>query len=465
MKKLSGRGGSAARIAIAILFSGVAGAVGGGLSGCASWMRKPVDLQAHLEQWRAATVEHDDVRVRAGQEHVGFDASNGLDRVEATLVALVFNPDVRIARLKAGALAAAAGHAGAWDNPQLGLELGRVLQSVGDPWVLRASIGFTIPLSGRLSAARDQAAARVDVARREALLAEWALRERVTRAFVAWSTAARKAKLLDGYLATVSNLVTVAGALGRAGEVPPEAVGVLPLEHAERAVERDALQAESRLARHRLLALLGLAPGAPVEFAVEASPSPAALPTALPEQLRLARERHPAVHLALARHELAEQTVRREVAKQFPDLQLGPATELDAGQSTIGLAFGLPIPMLNLNREGIAQARGDREVARAQAEAVLQSLAAELALAQTTLDAATARLAAVTGVLVPMVEAQQARLEDLAQQGEIDPLLIVHVLQRSLAARLAQVDAERTQNVAQERVRWLLGPEPMEVSP
>ena len=51
-----------------------------------------------------------------------YDPSDGLELEEAELVALVFNPDLRIERLRVERAAAVAGHAGRWNDPQLGIQ-------------------------------------------------------------------------------------------------------------------------------------------------------------------------------------------------------------------------------------------------------------------------------------------------------------------------------------------------------
>ena len=77
-------------------------------------------------------------------------------------------------------------------------------------------------------------------------------------------------------------------------------------------------------------------------------------------QARLARLR--------AEYRAAEETLRREVREQYPDLTIGPAAELDRGDALLGVSISLPIPILNANRQGIARAHASREVARAAFE-------------------------------------------------------------------------------------------------
>lgn len=91
------------------------------LAGCQSYQSSPLDLAAHRDGWHARTPGDEPVRAFAERlaesgESAAFDLSDELTLAEGEIVALVFNPDLRLARLRAGISTATAEHAGLWDE-------------------------------------------------------------------------------------------------------------------------------------------------------------------------------------------------------------------------------------------------------------------------------------------------------------------------------------------------------------
>ncbi|MBV8578644.1 MAG: TolC family protein [Acetobacteraceae bacterium] len=81
---------------------------------------------------------------------------------------------------------------------------------------------------------------------------------------------------------------------------------------------------------------------------------------------------------ALARYEAAEATLRLEVARQYPDLNIGPGYQYNQGQNQFILAISLPLPILNQNQGPIAAARAAREVAAAEFDKVQTTVLGQL---------------------------------------------------------------------------------------
>ena len=77
-------------------------------------------------------------------------------------------------------------------------------------------------------------------------------------------------------------------------------------------------------------------------------------------------------------------------------LTLGPMYESEQGQSRIGFFGVVPLPFLNANRRGIAQARASRELARAAFETTTWRASTERSIrANDAIDARRARRRAV----------------------------------------------------------------------
>ena len=131
------------------------------LVSCQSYEPRPLDREAHRQAWHARTLEASSLRaflerldLEDAAPTAAFDATDGLSLREGELVARVFNPRLRLARMRAGRALADVEHGGRWRDPRFSLSLLRITESVPDRWVIAPTLGFSIPLSGRLAAER-----------------------------------------------------------------------------------------------------------------------------------------------------------------------------------------------------------------------------------------------------------------------------------------------------------------------
>src|SRR3569832_2426134 len=69
----------------------------------------------------------------------------------------------------------------------------------------------------------------------------------------------------------------------------------------------------------------------------------------------------PKEHTAQADYEAAQSAQQQEIAKQYPDISLGPGYTWDAGQVKWSLGLSLVLPLLNRNQGSIAEAKARRE--------------------------------------------------------------------------------------------------------
>jgi len=196
------------------------------LAGCQTYVARPLHLDSHpLAVQDRDPAGHAVVAFarqlaaeRVFADGVDFNAADGLTLVEAEVVALFFNPDLRVARLRAKVPTIGAASAGRWSDPYFQLDVERILESVAHPWVASGTLNFTIPLSGRLGVERDRALAEADVEIRRAYEREANLRAGLRRAWMDWSAVSRRAELTEEYLGDLATLQTRAESLRDAGE-------------------------------------------------------------------------------------------------------------------------------------------------------------------------------------------------------------------------------------------------------
>lgn len=429
------------------------------IAGCQSYQSKPLDLAVHREAWLARTPGDEPVRAFAERlaesgEHRAFDLSDGLTLADGEIIALVLNPDLRLARLRAGVAAATAEHAGLWEDPQFGLDFLTLTKSAANPWVVAPGLSFTIPISGRLEAEKARANAALAAEFTRVAEQEWQTRIETRRAWLRWSAALFKAEQTERLLVSIESLVTSTARLADAGELNRSEAALFVIEQAS---QRQALlrhRGDAAEAEQELRSLLGLSPQAPLKLVptlvvlLDAEDTSAkAIET---RSLKLARLRD--------EYEVAEQTLRREVRKQYPDLNIGPTAEFDRGDTLLGFSFSLPIPILNANKQGIAEAHAERELARAAFETTYERLIGSLAATHARLDTLREQRVFIETDIAPFVDRQLAETQEVLRLGEGGTLVLLETLTRVGQTQIALIDARLGEAIALVELAGLIGP-------
>lgn len=435
-----------------------------GLAGCQSYKPQPLDLAAHGRIWRSRDATSETVVAYArdleqrGVVATRYDPADGLALAEAEPVALLFNPGLRAARLRARVTAAGAAEAGRWEDPELGIDAERIISGVDDPWVLGGMLSITLPLSGRLSLEKDKALAQADMERLKALGAERKAIADLREAWLEWSANVERAALARDQLEALEAAATTAEKLRAAGELDSTDARVFAIERATRQAQLREHDAAARVGEMHLKSRLGLTPQAPVTLVP-------ALGFALrnPNQAGLVSTpfspvdwQHPRMLIARAEYEVAERALRLEIQKQYPDLKIGGGFGTDEGDERILGGLSLPLPLWNANRRAIAEARATREAARAEAESVHEQLAADLAEAQLRLGTASDRMAFVDKELAPLVDEQLRTVRQLGRMGDASTLLLLEALKSAYDAKLQVIEVRLAAARAAARIESLL---------
>jgi outer membrane protein TolC len=414
------------------------------LAGCKSYRREPLDFAATDRAWAARDLAAGGVvayaaRIAAGRQVAAvYDPSDGLSLAEAEIVALFYNPQLRLARLRANVTSAGAAEAGRWEDPGLGVDAERILASVAEPWVLAGTVSLTIPVSGRLAAEKAQAAADADAAGMRVLVEEQTALAELRGEWLAWSAARERLDLTRSLLTDLREFAGASEKLRQAGELESTDARRFEMARAAQESRLAAIDADVRDRELGLRSRLGLKPDAPVvllpTLTVEAGPDSDADPAA-PERL------NPRLRLARAEHEVSERALRLEVRRQYPDVGLSGGYGTDEGDERVLLGGSLPLPLWNANRRGIAEATAARDAARAAAEGEYEALVSLLARARTRADAAKRRLEFVQRELAPLGEKQLADLRRLARLGDFNSVLLLDAATAAHETKLELVEA------------------------
>jgi outer membrane protein TolC len=150
------------------------------------------------------------------------------------------------------------------------------------------------------------------------------------------------------------------------------------------------------------------------------------------------------VHSAVVGYSVTEEALRLEVAKQFPQVHIGPAYTWDHGVYRLQFNLSMELPIFNQNRGLIGEAEARREQAGAHLEATVAAAYQEIDEAVRQWRLALARIADARG---PVYDAAQHIYEETERgfdAGSNDRTELVAARVARSLAELQILDAVRT---------------------
>jgi len=443
------------RSRLAALFAGIVTAA------CQSYAPEPVDLAAHAQQF--AERIPDAASIRAFAERLrqldpalpSYDAGDGLDLHEARYVALLFHPELRASRLRAGVARVSAEHAGRWADPVLNADFAKILESVAHPWLAGASLGLSLPITGRPGLERELAESQHGEALLAARVAEARVLHDLDAAWTRWSAARLAAAQIEDLVARLVDLEAIVARLAAAQLLNHVQARAFTLERVSQKAQLVHGRAAVATAELEIKQVLGLPPDRSV-LLLPAIAVPLRVADAAQRRTRLLDS--PNVAFAQREHEVAERRLALAVQKQWPELTLLPGFQEEDAQPRAALGFSLPLPLWNANRAQIAEMRAQREVAAETLRGEYERAAQALARAELRRDAAVEQRAIVDTQLVPLAEQQVADGRRLAELGELDTLLILDTMTRSYTAKMLAIDAALAEAEATIAINALFWP-------
>jgi len=431
------------------------------LASCQSYEPAPLDMKAFDASLDARLLDTEPVaefarRIDELDQDVPleFDLSDGISYAEGEVLALFYNPDLRIARLEAGVALANRETAGLWEDPVFGFD-GAEIISPSAPFEYGFMGSFTIPISGRLDVEKDRAGALYEAQRRRVVDAEWRTRALLRRHWTAWTAAVANVELLGEIIVKLEEIGERAGHLATAGELNRVEHRLLRIELADLVVQATEMELQVITAESALLEVLGLGP--------DAAPllQPAFQDITVPEIENVTDrliESNTELAVHFAEYQAAEDTLRLEITKQFPDIVIGSGYGTEFNDRRVMFGVSIPIPILNANRAPIAEATARREVVRARAETTFASLDRDLAAASATLDAKRSQREQYEQLVVPLLTDQERDLRRIAELGELDTLIMLETMTRTLETKQRLITLHVGELDAAITVHRILGP-------
>lgn len=143
---------------------------------------------------------------------------------------------------------------------------------------------------------------------------------------------------------------------------------------------------------------------------------------------------------ALSEYESTQSALRLEIAKQYPDIRLGPNYQLDQTDSKWTLGLSLDLPILSRNKGPIAEAEARRTESAARFLALQAQVIGELDAAVEDCRSALLKAAAAED-LMGHLSAQESAARPRRELGEISKLEYLTVRLELSAGAIARLDA------------------------
>jgi cobalt-zinc-cadmium efflux system outer membrane protein len=415
------------------------------LGGCVHYQARPIDPARSAEALAARSLGDPELRsfVEANAESRSQSwPPPAWDLRALTLAAFYFQPDLDVARARWSVARGGTITAGEWPNPTLAAGAGyNTTTKSPSPWIPFVAVDLPIETAGKRGHRIVMASHLSEAARLELASAAWRVRSRLRAALVELWLAEEEKTLREEQQALHQDNV-------RLLQLQWELGAISAFELVQARLESDAaalgyLEAERRAAQARLR--VAEAVGVTAEALDAVSLSFDGLDTA-PVEASLAEARTQAllgrsdVLSALAAYAATQAALQLEIAKQYPDIHLGPAYEYDQGDHKWTLGFGLTLPVISRNRGPIAEAEARREEAAARFEALQASVRSEIEQAIAGYRAALKQRSDAEDLLAD-IRRQETTARAMFELGEMSRSALVALRLQLSAASLARLDA------------------------
>ena len=421
------------------------GLIGLAAAGCIAYKPKPITAAAVMGDFEARRLDAPDLtdflQTRQGVKEWPPKA---WDLHALTLAAFYYHPDLDVVRAQWGTAQAGRITAGESPNPTLSLLGGynsTTPVSEITPWIPETSLEIPIETAGKRGYRIDQARHLSEAARLNIWTAAWDVRNRLRQAYLDLYGARETDALLARQLEIQTENVKILEAQLAVGEASPADVTQARLAlDASRLAAIDAAN-QAAAARVRLSSAVGV-PAAALDGLAVSFDGLAQVKPELPvlEIRRRALVNRTDILGSLSEYDAAQSALRLEIAKQYPDISLGPNFQLDQTDAkwTLGLSFILPL--LSRNKGPIAEADARRTEAAAKFLALQAKVIGDLESAMTATRSAADKARAADDMLANL-RRQEAAAQARYALGDISKLELLGLQLELAASALARLDA------------------------
>jgi outer membrane protein TolC len=411
------------------------------LAGCATFHSQPISPEKTAADFDARSLADENLHAFLETNHITGDwPRQSWDLNALTLAAFYYQPALAEARAQWAAVEMSKITAGERPNPTVGFTP-TYDTTTTPPWILGVTWDIPIETAGKRGKRIAQAEHLSEAAKWDFVGAAWQVRSHVRAALLNLYSARETESLFARQEMAQSNVVQLLKGQFSLGAVSSYEVTQARVTLGTTRLVRQDATGQSAQARVQLASALGLPLRAldGVEFSFTGLDQ---FPQGLtaPEVRRDAILNRADVRGALADYAASQSALQLEIAKQYPDLHLGPGYELDQTDNKWSLGVSLDLPILNHNQGPVAEAKANLAAAAAYFLTVQTTAIAEIDSALAGYAAALQKSATAKSLLEDL-QKQLDSVHAQAQAGEAEPLTLANADAEYATGAQSQLDA------------------------
>jgi|SRR6266850_576044 len=437
--------------------------------GCTTFHPKPLSPSETASDFEARTLDNPDLKAFLEENlhrEISPWPSKSWDFMLLALVAFHYHPDLDVARAQWEMAKAEVTTASQRPNPRLTFVPKFVSNAASgaSPWILDFPLDIPLETAGKRGYRIAQAQDRSAAAHLHIAAVAWQVRSRLRASLLDLYAAHQAEVLLQRQQAVQEAIVKILDQRLAFGEVsqPDVTQAHISLDRIRLSLREAHKQRVE--ARVQLAAALGLPVGA-LEGAELSSDVLQRFPMATdfpaPDVQRQALLGRADLLGMLADYAASQSALQLEIAKQYPDIQLGPGYEFDQGNHKWSLGVSVSLPVFHRNQGPIAEAEARRTETAARFSALQARVIGELAGALAGYRAALQTLETAETLFSARKE-QLASVQSMFTVGEVDRLALLSAqleLDTSALSRLdALVKAQQSLRLLEDAVQRSLDP-------
>lgn len=333
------------------------------VAGCAVYHAKPLPLRPDLpREVPHLTIDAARMPLPELAAH-RFDPRDGLDMTEVAMLAVVNNPDLKVARDEAGIASAQAFAAGLLPDPQLNGSIDVPTGNVPGSNYTAYGLGLSYDIGALFTRPAAKAAARAEKRRTDLniLWQEWQVVARARLLFVRNLEQQRLMAVVREHREILAVRYAHSRQALADGNVTLDVVSAdfAALQELDRQINE--LTREIRGNGYALNELLGLAPDTELHLVGE-NQLPRLDRKRIEEELAQLASRRPDLLALRAGYESEDERLRQAIIAQFPDITVGVNRARDTSDvATLGVGVSMNLPLFNRNRGNIAVEEATRQ--------------------------------------------------------------------------------------------------------
>jgi outer membrane protein, heavy metal efflux system len=423
------------------------------LAGCASFTPKPLLPEKTAQEFEARSLSNltlkQFVEKNMGRQVTPWPPEKW-DMGTLTLAAFYYNPSMDNARWNWKEAEAGIITAGGRPNPSLSFSPQYVTNRTpgSTPWVLGFSFDIPIETAGKRGYRIAEAKGRSDAARFALADAAWTVRSVLRDALLDYFTAVRRDGILGERVNIQAEMLTLLKERLAVGEVSEPDVTRASVDYDRSLISAREAQSKLIQARAKVAGAIGVPVSAldGIDLSVGLFNTPPPLGNfPLPALRREALTNRADILEALARYAASQSKLQLEIAKQYPDVHIGPGYIYDQGENKWEIGITVELPVLNRNRGPIAEAEAARSGAAARFSALQGSIIIDTERAAAEYRSSLDRFQAADR-LASEKDKAVGSLKAMFDAGEVDRLALLGGMVEYADVRLERLDSLTSAN-------------------